>query len=123
MEAILGIDPSTVPRTNGLHGLSKYTRGFIKILIRIFTIFVIVVLSILVPSFDTIMALMGSAMAFSICIILPLAFHLRIFGKEIGNKEKALNRLLIVVSSIMAVLGTVWALMPKDIRERLDDIA
>lgn len=59
-------------------------------------------------------------MAFSICIILPLAFHLKIFGKDIGPKEKALNWFLIVVCSIMAVVGTVFVFVPRDVRERLD---
>lgn len=100
--------------------MSSYTRGFIKGFIRIFTIAVIVIFAILVPSFDTIMALMGSAMAFSICIILPLAFHLKIFGKEIPRKERALNWFLIVSSSIMAIVGTVWVFLPKETRERMD---
>ena len=69
------------------------------------------------------MALMGSAMAFSICIILPLAFHLKLFGKELGTKEKALNWFLIVSSSVMAVVGTVWVFLPKQTRERMDGFA
>ena len=69
------------------------------------------------------MALMGSAMAFSICIILPLAFHLKLFGKELGTKEKVLNWFLIVVSSVMAVIGTVWVFLPKKMRERMDGFA
>ena len=69
------------------------------------------------------MALMGSAMAFSICIILPLAFHLKLFGKELGTKEKVLNWFLIVISSVMAVIGTVWVFLPKKMRERMDGFA
>ena len=83
----------------------------------------IILLAILVPSFDTIMALMGSAMAFSICIVLPLAFHLKLFGEEMGRKEKVLNYLLIVVCSIMAVIGTVWVFLPKQMRDRMDGVA
>lgn len=69
------------------------------------------------------MALMGSAMAFSICIVLPLAFHLKLFGKELGMKEKALNWFLIVVCSVMAVIGTVWVFLPEEMRERMDGVA
>ena len=90
---------------------------------RCLTIVIIVLLAVLVPSFDTVMALLGSAMAFSICIILPLAFHLKLFGKEISKKEKALDWFLIVACSIMAVIGTVWVFLPKHIRENLDGIA
>lgn len=121
-EKLVGIDPQEMPGSSGLLGLSGYTRGFLKIAIRVFTIAVIIIISILVPSFDTIMALMGSAMAFSICIVLPLAFHLKIFGKEMGMKEKMLNWFLIVICSFMAIIGTVWVFLPKQIRESMDGL-
>ena len=62
-------------------------------------------------------------MAFSICIILPLAFHLKIFGKDIGAAERVLNWFLIIVCSIMALVGTVWVFLPKELRQRLDDVS
>lgn len=52
-------------------------------------------------------------MCFSICIILPLAFHLKLFGKEMGRKEKLLNWALIVVCSVMSIIGTVWVFLPR----------
>ena len=82
--------------------------------IRIGTLIVIIIIAILFPSFDRIMALMGSALCFTICIILPLAFHLKIFGKKISMKERMLNWILIVICSVMAIVGTVWAFLPKD---------
>jgi vesicular inhibitory amino acid transporter len=71
-------------------------------------------MAILCPSFDRIMALMGSALCFTICIILPLAFYLKIFGQEISRKERVLDWLLLVVSSALAIVGTGWALLPED---------
>ena len=100
-----------------------YTRGILKCIVRIFNIVVITLLAILVPSFDTIMGLLGSAMAFSICIILPLTFHLKLYSDSIGIQEKALNWFLIVVSSIMAIIGTAWVFLPKHVRERWDGVA
>ena len=120
LEKFIGLDPQEMPRASGLLGLSGYARGSLKFAIRIFTVAVIILIAILVPSFDTIIALMGSAMAFSICIVLPLAFHLKLFGKEMGMKEKVLNWFLIVVCSILAVIGTVWVFLPKQMRERMD---
>ena len=122
-EKIVGLDPQEIPQASGLLGLAGYTRGALKFAIRIFTVAVIIVMAILVPSFDTIMALMGSAMAFSICVVLPLAFHLKLYGHELGMKEKVLNWFLIIVCSIMAIVGTVWVFLPKQIRERLDAVA
>ena len=122
IEKLVGIDPQELPPVTGLLGLSGYTRGALKFAIRIFTVAVVIVIAILVPSFDTIMGLMGSAMAFNICIVLPLAFHLKLFGKELGTKEKILNWFLIVICSVMAVIGTVWVFLPKQMRERMDDL-
>ena len=122
IEKIVGLDPQEIPQASGLLGLAGYTRGALKFAIRIITVAVIIVIAILVPSFDMIMALMGSAMAFSICIVLPLAFHLKLYGHELGMKEKVLNWFLIVVCSIMAIVGTVWVFLPKQMRERMDPV-
>lgn len=123
IEKLVGLDPQEMPPTTGLLGLSGYTRGVLKAVIRVLTLAVIILLAILVPSFDTIMAFMGSAMAFSICIVLPLAFHLKLFGKELDVRERVMNWILMVVCAIMAVVGTVWVFLPKQIRERMDGIA
>lgn len=109
-----------MPRASGPLGLSG--RRVINIAIRVFTVAVIIVLAILIPSFDLIMALSGSAMTLAICIILPCAFHLKMFGKELAMREKVLNWFVIVVCSLMAIVGTVWVFLPKQMRERMDGI-
>lgn len=114
IEIFCGLDARAVSPSPGLIGLSGWTRGLLKCTIRIVTIVVILVIAIVVPSFDRIMALMGSALCFTICIILPLAFYLKLFGNEISMKERVLDWFLIVICSIMAVVGTVWAFLPKD---------
>lgn len=93
-------------------GLSGYSRGLIHIAVRGILTAIILIVAILVPSFDTIMSLMGSVFCFTICIILPLAFHLRIFGKDISKRERALNWFMILVSAILGVVGTVWVCLP-----------
>ncbi|RDL35161.1 uncharacterized protein BP5553_07092 [Venustampulla echinocandica] len=87
----------------------------LKIALRIFVIVVFVVISILFPHFDSIMAFMGSALCFAICIILPLLFYVKIFGKEISTSERMLDYFLIGVCSVMAAVGTVWAFLPKSL--------
>lgn len=68
------------------------------------------------PDFDSIMALMGSALCFTICVVLPVSFYLKIFSgsDEIKFPEKVLCWVLIIISSVLAVLGTVFACMPKE---------
>lgn len=115
LEVLLGLDARAVAAAPALHGMSGFTRGIFRASIRIICIVLFVVLAILVPSFDRIMSLLGSVACFTICIILPLAFHLKIFGKEIGRAERWGNWALIVVSSIMAIVSTVFSFLPKEL--------
>src|SRR2546430_12499291 len=98
--------------------MSGFSRGLLKVFIRIFTIFMFVIVAIIFPSFDRIMALMGSLLCITICVILPLCFYLKLFGEEVSRKERIIDYILIVVSSIMAIVGTIWAFIPREILER-----
>lgn len=114
-EVLFGLDARALASSSSMNGMSGLNRGIAKISLRIGTIVAFVVIAILFPSFDRIMTLLGSVACFSICIILPLAFHLKLFGKDISSGEKALNWVLIVVSSIMAVVSTAFAFLPKEL--------
>lgn len=39
---------------------------------------------------------------------------MKLFGNDISMKERVFDWFLIVICSIMAVVGTVWAFLPKD---------
>ena len=93
--------------------MSGFTRGILKIAIRVLMPVVLVVIAILVPSFDRVMTLLGSLACFTICIILPCSFHLKIFGKEFKLRQRILDWTLIVVCTVLAVLGTVCSFLPK----------
>ncbi|KAH8683031.1 transmembrane amino acid transporter protein-domain-containing protein [Tricladium varicosporioides] len=112
-EVLGGLDPQSMSDAPPLTGLSSWSRGILKVAIRVLVIVFFVVVSILFPAFDSIMAFMGSTLCFTICIILPLMFYLRIFGKEVSTSERLLDYFLIVVCSILATVGTVWAFLPK----------
>ena len=68
MEVLLGLHQQTVSETSSLVGRSMYFRGVMKVVIRILTIVVFLVISIVFPAFDSIMAFMGSALCFTICV-------------------------------------------------------
>ncbi|KAI9371121.1 transmembrane amino acid transporter protein-domain-containing protein [Aspergillus egyptiacus] len=113
VEVLSGLEPHA--ELNGDY--SERTIGIrraLRVLIRILVVAIIVVIAIIFPSFDRIMALMGSALCFTICIILPLAFYLKIFGKEISPKERLLDWTLLLTSSVLAAVGTVWAFLPQE---------
>ncbi|KAL2067977.1 hypothetical protein VTL71DRAFT_16075 [Oculimacula yallundae] len=115
IEIFSGLDTLSVSDAPALTGLSGYTRGILRIVVRIVVVIIFVIIAIIFPAFDSIMAFMGSTLCFTICIILPLMFHLKIFGKEISLKERIVNYVLIVVCSILAIIGTVWAFLPKSL--------
>ena len=113
LEVLFGLTAQSVSDHPSLTGLSNYTRGALRILIRIFVVVIFVVIAIVFPAFDSIMAFMGSTLCFTICVILPLMFYLKIFGKEVSMRERVLDHVLIAVCSVLAVVGTVWAFLPK----------
>ena len=69
-----------------------------------------------IPDFDSIMALMGSAFCFFICVILPLIFYLRIFwgSDELTLFRKVFCFFAIAVSAALAIVGTIFAILPKE---------
>jgi vesicular inhibitory amino acid transporter len=115
IELFAGLDARAVADTPGLVGLSGYTRGILKMIIRIVVLIVFVIIAIVFPAFDSIMAFMGSTLCFTICIVLPLLFYLKIFGKEVKMGERILAWFLIVLCSILAAIGTVFAFLPKEL--------
>ncbi|KAF2474398.1 vacuolar amino acid transporter-like protein 1 [Lindgomyces ingoldianus] len=114
LEILTGLDNRSLAASSSLNGMSGMNRGLLKFSLRILTTVVFVVIAIVFPSFDRIMTLLGSVACFTICLILPLAFHLKLFGKELGSGEWWMNWGMIVACSIMAVVSTVFAFFPKE---------
>ncbi|KAF2785822.1 hypothetical protein K505DRAFT_380662 [Melanomma pulvis-pyrius CBS 109.77] len=114
LEVMFGLDNRSLAASSSLNGMSGMNRGLFKFSLRIMTIAVFVITAIIFPSFDRIMTLLGSVACFSICIILPLAFHLKLFGKDLGRVEYTMNWALIVLSTVMAVISTGFAFLPKE---------
>jgi len=114
LEIFLGLDARAIGVSSSLSGMSNLTRGILRVAIRVIVPVSFTALAIAVPSFDRIMSLLGSLACFSICIILPCSFHLKIFGKDLGKPQWLLDWMLIIICSVLAVAGTVCAFIPKD---------
>ena len=113
IEVLSGLHTLPIMDSQGTNVYPSFLRNLLKGSVRTLLIVAITLLAILVPSFHTIMALMGSAMCFTICIVLPLSFYLKLFGSEISMKERVLDWFLISVCSILAIMGTVWVFLPR----------
>ncbi|KAL6398938.1 putative transporter [Ilyonectria robusta] len=81
---------------------TQITRGFV----RVFVVVLLLCISIVIPSFDSVCAFLGAALCTLISIILPISFHLKLFWKDISVRERLVSWVLLVVFGILAV-GTV----------------
>ncbi|KAI0883402.1 transmembrane amino acid transporter protein-domain-containing protein [Annulohypoxylon maeteangense] len=115
LEVVFGLRQQVVAEEASLIGLSSTSRGLLKALVRVLTLLVFLGIAILFPSFDSIMAFMGSALCFTICVTLPLAFYLKLFGHEIAAGERILVWTVMLTSLTISIIGTVWAFLPKDL--------
>lgn len=68
LEVLAGLRQQVVADSTTLVGRSSAFRGFMKVAIRLTTLLAFLIISILFPAFDTIMAFMGSALCFTICV-------------------------------------------------------
>ncbi|KAL2022282.1 hypothetical protein VTK56DRAFT_5680 [Thermocarpiscus australiensis] len=115
VEVLLGVHQQTVAQSRGLVGRTMSFRGAVKVAIRVLVILCFLGIAIAFPAFDSIMAFMGSALCFTICVTLPLAFYLKLFGHEISAREKILASTVMFISCLLSVVGTVWAFLPKSL--------
>jgi vesicular inhibitory amino acid transporter len=115
IEVLLGLHQQTVADSSGLVGRSMYFRGLMKIAIRIIIVIVFWYIAIVFPAFDSIMAFMGSALCFTICVTLPIAFYLKLFQDQIEAKERFVATTIMVISTLLSITGTVWAFLPKSL--------
>lgn len=114
LEIMFGLDARAIAGSSALMGMSGFNRGIFKAAIRVLVTIVFVGTAIVFPSFDRIMTLMGSLCGFTVCIILPLAFHLKLFGKELSKGEILVNWVLIIACCVMGAVSTVFACLPKE---------
>ncbi|KAI1777707.1 transmembrane amino acid transporter protein-domain-containing protein [Hypoxylon cercidicola] len=115
LEVVFGLRQQVVAEETPLVGLSSSSRGLLKALVRILTLMVFLAIALLFPAFDTIMAFMGSALCFTICVTLPLAFYLKLFGHEMTMQERIFMWTVMLISFTISIVGTVWAFLPRSL--------
>ena len=112
MESLLGLDCYTSDDSEVVQKPSatlafKFNRSLKRILIaceRIALVCLAVSVSILVPDFSSIMAVLGSFTVFMLCVIGPIAAKM-----TLQRKATAVDAMILMVSTVMAMWGTVSA--------------
>lgn len=107
LDILLGLSPTSIsPAASS--STPPLRRGFYRAMIRIATVGVPVLIAIVFPDFDRIMAFLGSGMCIAICIILPICYYFKILGHEIQMGERVLCWFLLILGTICAIVGTAW---------------
>ncbi|KAL2289651.1 hypothetical protein FJTKL_01891 [Diaporthe vaccinii] len=113
LEVLLGVHQQAIAESSAIVGMSSYFRGIAKIAVRIVTILIFLAISIVFPAFDSIMAFMGSALCFTICVTLPLLFYLRLFGRAISQLNRVFIYIMLALSIILSIIGTTFSFLPQ----------
>jgi amino acid permease len=74
----------------------------------------ILIVSITVPGFHTIMALLGSFFSFVVSVIFPEVCYMVLFSDKLSKRQKAYEGSVVVFGIVCAVLGTIWSFLPND---------
>lgn len=111
VDVFLGLKTMREEKSKGSRRLACYLGVRFGVNLAIFLI------AVLVPSFDRVMSVLGSAFVFLISIILPTLFYVRTMYKTKRRTLTKSNTLalwaLIIISSIIATIATIWAFVPQ----------
>ncbi|CCH60811.1 hypothetical protein TBLA_0D03110 [Henningerozyma blattae CBS 6284] len=92
-------------------GFNLKLAKFLQIWNKIFVNISFIVVAILFPAFDKLIAFLGAGLVFFICLILPCSFYLKICKYTIKPWERIACITTIVVSIILGVLGVTAAIL------------
>lgn len=120
---------STAVPLNAHDTAKEGSKGLLRVVSRTVITAACTAAAILLPGFEKVMAFLGSFSAFLICIILPITFYLRLAPILIkdgdvnspGHRfQRYMHLTILVVSTILMCMGTVWAFLPSSGRHHDD---
>ncbi|OUM61926.1 hypothetical protein PIROE2DRAFT_44820 [Piromyces sp. E2] len=92
---------------------SEGVRELIRLSGRTVISFLVVFVAIVFPEFHQVLCLLGSLFSMIICVIFPCMCYSVLYKGRLSPIETVINKIIIVVSSIIAIIGTVWAFIPN----------
>lgn len=103
-ENLLGLTPKYVLMDKQGHMVDTY--GIPRILARMAFCLVLLASALFFTSFGKLVAFLGSAICFTICLTLPLMFYLRLNRNNIGAPQAVFMKIGIAISIVAAIVGT-----------------
>jgi len=92
---------------------SSGVREIVRLSGRTFISFLVVFVSIVFPEFHQVLCLLGSLFSMTICVVFPCMCYSVLYKGKLSPSEIIINKIIIYVSSIVAIIGTVWAFIPN----------
>lgn len=92
-------------------GALRWWKSTVKVFNRVFVNALFVVIAILFPMFEKIIAFMGAGLCFLLCLILPAVFYMTICKDTITRSEIIVCSVTIFVSSCFSIVGTAAAII------------
>ncbi|KAJ3315999.1 hypothetical protein HDV04_000207 [Boothiomyces sp. JEL0838] len=72
---------------------------------------IILFISIAVPEFHKVMALLGSVFAFTVSVVFPSCCYMSLFGQKLSKLEWAIEIFITLSGIVMGSLGTAWVFL------------
>ncbi|AAS51257.1 ACR030Wp [Eremothecium gossypii ATCC 10895] len=94
-----------------LEGHKLFVARALKLTNRLLINVMFVIIAILFPEFDKLIAFLGAGLCFMICLILPCLFYLRICKDRVTPRERMACYATIAVSAVLSVLGVGAAIL------------
>ncbi|KAI8064074.1 transmembrane amino acid transporter protein-domain-containing protein [Thamnidium elegans] len=97
------------------HHVESWRKQALTMIGRVCITAMLVYIALIFPGFDKVMSLLGALFSFTISIIFPLICHLQLFKHKLSITETLLNWIILIISIVMASLGTIWSFRPSEL--------
>ncbi|OAQ95844.1 hypothetical protein LLEC1_00260 [Akanthomyces lecanii] len=97
-----------------------WVRSVQRASVRVGVVLVLLAISIVFPSFDSVCAFLGAALCTLISVIFPIAFYLKLFWDDIPRLERVISWVIIVVFAVLGLFGTACTFLPKSMVDAHD---
>ncbi|WFD28427.1 hypothetical protein MNAN1_003438 [Malassezia nana] len=106
-------EPSQVPRIPGLHQIhSRFGIHMARHALAVALAVAVLCMAVVLPSLERVMGFLGAFLTFNTCILGPIIAGLFVFAAERKCLSNVSDILMLSVTSVLALLGTLYTLHP-----------
>ena len=107
-------DTPSVSRVPGLHHIySRFGVHVARLALSLTVAIAVLCMAVALPSLERVMGFLGAFLTFNTCILGPILAAMVVFAAERKCLSQAADLVLLGVTSVLAILGTVYTLHPS----------